>query len=604
MTSLPTIRPVSGNVWRKSRSNCIYLMTKICCLLLPVWVAPALSVTLLTEHDLASDVMRGDSGLAQVTWDGRFVLVESDSPDLTNANANSDSQTALIVYDRWQQQVTRIDALHQAGDKPTIRFGRQGYFEISQNGRYVFGVRQNDFLASALRYDRSTKMLTTLAKRVGEGTNSFNYLGYYRPSISMTGLQAVFAAVHVGIGVLPTRSIVIDTPEQSAIVRGSGVFGLEDFGAPGESIHSVSEDGQFLFLRDATGVNIRRSVRDGNNAQVGRGAIHPSADGQIVYLFEISRSPNRIVMVEPGTQRFQFVAQGNLSQVAATLDGQSVFYLLDQSLFMWKRESRRATLVKENVSGNLSVSPDGSVLGLLTDRQTLTIIDREGNTLSSVSSLPGSSIDFFLASNSGIAFTAIGPVEGNLEIPTGEQNVFFHQAGLQPNPSGIQMVVEEPQQASVASGIRTIRGWALGEDDPVKAVSLNIDGAAYGNLPLGGPRDDVGDAFPQVPNAETSGFSAAFGFNGLSAGYHQMTITATTESGEKLSQFVDFVTEPVASEFLSAPGSVTLSSAFSEVDGEGLVVRNVIVDGTSMDVVLKWQTASQSFELIEVSRPR
>jgi len=54
-------------------------------------------------------------------------------------------------------------------------------------------------------------------------------------------------------------------------------------------------------------------------------------------------------------------------------------------------------------------------------------------------------------------------------------------------------------------------GWVLGKEHPVVAVEVLQDGRTIARIPVRKPRADVGERFPDLAGAETSGFAGALG---------------------------------------------------------------------------------------------
>ena len=65
---------------------------------------------------------------------------------------------------------------------------------------------------------------------------------------------------------------------------------------------------------------------------------------------------------------------------------------------------------------------------------------------------------------------------------------------------------EEPRDASLYTGISNLRGWAVAESG-IAAIEIDIDGSYAFNVPMGGSRGDVANAYPDFPNSDASGFS-------------------------------------------------------------------------------------------------
>jgi hypothetical protein len=78
-----------------------------------------------------------------------------------------------------------------------------------------------------------------------------------------------------------------------------------------------------------------------------------------------------------------------------------------------------------------------------------------------------------------------------------------------------------------------IRGWALSEEG-IEKVEVFIDGDYAFDVPYGDPRSDIGNAFPDIDGASTSGFSVPFRYSTLSAGQHTVSVVVTDEFGAQV----------------------------------------------------------------------
>jgi hypothetical protein len=169
-----------------------------------------------------------------------------------------------------------------------------------------------------------------------------------------------------------------------------------------------------------------------------------------------------------------------------------------------------------------------------------------------------------------------------------------------PDPDdAINLSLEEPQHGSVYSGIGNIRGWALSFEE-VEKVELYIDGQLMGIIPYGGLRNDVGSKYPEIPGSGNSGFSMAFGYNGLTSGEHTVKARAISETGVFKEQSATFTVVKFHQPFFPNPDAVKLSNSEVDKDGSDIVIRNLSVGGELYDVRLRWNVKSQGFELIEI----
>jgi hypothetical protein len=73
-------------------------------------------------------------------------------------------------------------------------------------------------------------------------------------------------------------------------------------------------------------------------------------------------------------------------------------------------------------------------------------------------------------------------------------------------------------------------GWILGRNSPVKAVEVLQEGRGVLRVPVRTPREDLAEAFPEVPEAGSSGFSAAVGALRLRTSF-ELLLRGELESG-------------------------------------------------------------------------
>tara|TARA_R110000823_G_scaffold47903_16_gene121944 strand:- start:33556 stop:34599 length:1044 start_codon:yes stop_codon:yes gene_type:complete len=168
-----------------------------------------------------------------------------------------------------------------------------------------------------------------------------------------------------------------------------------------------------------------------------------------------------------------------------------------------------------------------------------------------------------------------------------------------PDPRPLILKLEEPVDGEAISGVGNLRGYALGLDGVTK-VEIFIDGEYAFDAPYGGSRTDVQDAFPDIPGAESSGFSLAYGYANLSPGEHSITARATSPQGEFAESTAHFTVLAFQDEFIFANQPVEIPTGGVSVSGDELYIDNLSVDGQLFDVTLRWRTATQGFEIIEV----
>ncbi len=152
-------------------------------------------------------------------------------------------------------------------------------------------------------------------------------------------------------------------------------------------------------------------------------------------------------------------------------------------------------------------------------------------------------------------------------------------------------VLEVPGNGQTVSGILPIFGWATDKKGIIK-VELFIDDQWVANVPYGGTRKDVKNAYPDYPDAENSGFAMVWNYSTLASGDHSIKIRAHNKDG--LTKDLDAV--------------VTVKKFHGEfvdkiIPVERRLRRNVVtVDGIDKiyDILLDWSNASQGFEITDI----
>lgn len=165
----------------------------------------------------------------------------------------------------------------------------------------------------------------------------------------------------------------------------------------------------------------------------------------------------------------------------------------------------------------------------------------------------------------------------------------------------IRVSLEEPVSATPHSGVSNLRGWAI-DKSGIDRIELFIDDKYVADIPYGGIRTDVGDAYPDYQNSENSGFSMAYNYNSLKAGSHTARVRAYNLVGDHRDSSVTFSVAPISEKFLSNTGAVVLNngSTISASGNNSLKVERAMVDGKALDIELKWNPATQGFGIQKV----
>ena len=165
--------------------------------------------------------------------------------------------------------------------------------------------------------------------------------------------------------------------------------------------------------------------------------------------------------------------------------------------------------------------------------------------------------------------------------------------------SVLKVSLEEPVKGQVHTGVGNLRGWAVASEGITK-VEILVDGVLAFEAPYGGERGDVGGAFPDVAGSSESGFSLAYNYSSLSAGSHTITAVAHNALGETKKSAASFEVVRFDSPFISDPNAVSLDNASCTVSSVEISIVDALVEGSVYDLRLKWRTAEQGFEIIEI----
>ncbi|MDB2643919.1 zinc-dependent metalloprotease [Luminiphilus sp.] len=203
---------------------------------------------------------------------------------------------------------------------------------------------------------------------------------------------------------------------------------------------------------------------------------------------------------------------------------------------------------------------------------------------------------------SGVSGTCTGSVRGNtftVQNTYGDCTVIPQFKAVASSDDVFRVSLEEPVPGNTYTGIRNLRGWALGSSG-IDRLEVFIDGVYQYDIPYGGLRGDVANVFPEVDGSANSGFSMAFGYTNLSVGEHVAMIRATTSGGSVKESSSAFQVANFHKPFIGASDTVNLSGGTCQLSGDMISVTGALIDGQSYDLALQWRTAAQDFEIIEI----
>jgi hypothetical protein len=161
--------------------------------------------------------------------------------------------------------------------------------------------------------------------------------------------------------------------------------------------------------------------------------------------------------------------------------------------------------------------------------------------------------------------------------------------------------LNEPRNNGVHSGVGMIHGWALSEEG-VERIEVFIDGEYAFDVPYGDPRTDIEKAFPDINGSSTSGFSVPFRYSTLSAGQHTVSVVVTDEFGAQVERSSTFEVVRFDMAYLNKANTPKLDWSYVSGFADFITVRSAQVGDQAYDLVLAWQTQTQTFEIVEIIR--
>ena len=153
--------------------------------------------------------------------------------------------------------------------------------------------------------------------------------------------------------------------------------------------------------------------------------------------------------------------------------------------------------------------------------------------------------------------------------------------------------LEEPSTHGFYTGISNLRGWAVAESG-IAAIEIDVDGTYAFNVPMGGARGDVAKVYPDFPDSDTSGFSMAYNYKGLTPGEYVFTARAISNDGGVATQNATVKVDRFLSSFIG-DSSVVDTSTVSEVSftDASFTLKGLTVEGRQWDVVMDFDTATK-----------
>ena len=170
-----------------------------------------------------------------------------------------------------------------------------------------------------------------------------------------------------------------------------------------------------------------------------------------------------------------------------------------------------------------------------------------------------------------------------------------------------QGFIDTPAPGQTVAGASILNGWVLATDSSqeVADIHLLLDGQLHSRIPCCFERADVAAAFPDNPNALSSGWGMTFNYGLLVPGPHTIGVQITDTSGSthviRAIRHTVHVVRPGGFEVLD---QLDLSQASAQIDGQGAVLTNVRVrdkitqQTVALTLRLRWSVASQMLGIV------
>lgn len=161
-----------------------------------------------------------------------------------------------------------------------------------------------------------------------------------------------------------------------------------------------------------------------------------------------------------------------------------------------------------------------------------------------------------------------------------------------PQENSIIAKLENPANGQKVSGILPIYGWAL-DQKGINKIELFIDDQLIGNIPYGGTRQDVKNAYPNFADAENSGFAMIWNYSTLSSGDHSVKVRVHNQDGQTKDLDALITVNKFHGEFVE------------KMRPSNRLLRNnsVTADGVTKkyDIGIEWSDVLQGFEIIKIT---
>ena len=166
--------------------------------------------------------------------------------------------------------------------------------------------------------------------------------------------------------------------------------------------------------------------------------------------------------------------------------------------------------------------------------------------------------------------------------------------------SDLKMSIEEPVRGAVYSGISMVRGWAVSTDG-IDKVEVFVDDKYVFDLPHGGPHSNAGKRFPDIEGSDRAGYATPLNYSAMTPGEHTLTVRVTDNAGSVIERTSNFSTTRFHKAYIPRADAVDLGWTVTDGLFDRIKIQHAYIDGLPYRITLKWNTVTQSFDIIEIN---
>lgn len=166
----------------------------------------------------------------------------------------------------------------------------------------------------------------------------------------------------------------------------------------------------------------------------------------------------------------------------------------------------------------------------------------------------------------------------------------------------LKINLETPQYNSSIGQIGQIRGWATHPTQQVIFAEIYIDGELWSEIPVGGQRVDVENAYPNYQNSRYSGWAQTINYKDFAEGYHDLEVCAYTNLNRVNCVTGRFCVEKVpGGNFISDPSIIDFRTLDKfHMAQNAILLQKITIDGEFYNMELHWDTSTQGFIVEQV----